>query len=56
MKASSISLTATLSSASVANARLRSLATMAVATLPHVPSTLAFCLGLRTPVGMIAVM
>lgn len=34
---------------------MRSLATMAVAVLPQVPSTLALCLGLHMPVGMIAV-
>lgn len=55
MNSSSLTEIASLRSASVANDSLRNRATIAVATLPQVPSTDAFCLGLRTPVGMIAV-
>lgn len=53
--APSASRVASSGPASVRKARLRSLAAMDAATFPHVPSTPALCLGLRTPVGMMAV-
>ena len=48
------SIIAAFSSPSVANCRSRSLAMTAVAIFPTPPSTLAFCLGFATPVGMMA--